>query len=55
MLHSGKLTHFITQWNVTPLIRRGSNFFSLQHFIAPALDLMPCLQAQGMRIALRAF
>ena len=27
------------KWNVTPLIRRGSNFFSLQHFIAPALDL----------------
>ena len=22
---------------------------SLQHFIAPALDLLPCLQAQGMR------
>ena len=26
-----------------PLIRQGSNFFSLQHFIAPALGLMPCL------------
>ena len=24
-------------------------FISLQHFIAPALDLMPCLQARGMR------
>ena len=22
-------------------------FISLQHFIAPALDLMPCLQARG--------
>ena len=22
---------------------------SLQHFIAPALDLMPCLQARGTR------
>ena len=29
------------KWNVTPLI------ISLQHFISPALDLMPCLQAQG--------
>ena len=27
------------QWNVTTLIRSGSNVFSLQHFIAPALDL----------------
>ena len=24
-------------------------FISLQHFIAPALDSMPCLQAQGTR------
>ena len=24
-------------------------FISLQHFIAPALDLMPCLQARGTR------
>ena len=24
-------------------------FFSLQHLIIPALDLMPCLQAQGTR------
>ena len=23
--------------------------FSLQHFIAPALDLLPCLQARGTR------
>ena len=23
--------------------------FSLQHFIAPALDLLPCLQTQGTR------
>ena len=29
------------------LIRRGKNF-SLQRFIAPALDLMPCLQACSM-------
>ena len=27
----------------------GSIFFSLQHFIAPALDLMFCLQARGAR------
>ena len=25
------------------------NFISLQHFIAPAFDVMPCLQAQGTR------
>ena len=37
------------KWNVTPLIRRGSNFFHLQHFIAPTLDVIPCLQAQGRR------
>ena len=24
-------------------------FISMQHFIAPALGLMPCLQAQGTR------
>ena len=30
-----------TKRNVTPFL------FSLQHFIAPALYLMPCLQAQG--------
>ena len=24
-------------------------FLNLWHFIAPALDLMPCLQAQGTR------
>ena len=24
-------------------------FIYLQHFIAPALDLMPCLHARGMR------
>ena len=24
-------------------------YLSLQNFIAPALDLMPCLQAQGTR------
>ena len=32
-----------------PRIRRGSNFFSLQDFIVPALDLLPCLQARGTR------
>ena len=26
-------------------------FIPLQHFIAPALGLMPCLKAQGTRIA----
>ena len=41
--------YFDTEWNVTPLIWRGSHFLSLQHFIAPAMDLMPCLQAQGTR------
>ena len=32
-----------------PYIRMGSNFFSLQHFIAPVLDLLPCLQPRDMR------
>ena len=32
------------KWNVTTFIWRGSHFF-----FAPALDLMPCLQARGMR------
>ena len=30
-------------------------FISLEHFIAPALDLIPCFKAQGTRIAIRAF
>ena len=34
------------KWNVTQLIRRGSNFFSLQHFNALALDLMACLPSR---------
>ena len=34
------------KWNVTPLIWMGINFSSLQQFIAPALDLMPCLPSQ---------
>ena len=33
------------KWNVTPLSRHESNFFSLQHFIAPSLNLMPCLSS----------
>ena len=37
------------KWNVAPLIWSGSNFSIFQHFIAPALNLMPCLQAQGTR------
>ena len=32
-----------------PLIRRRRNLFYLLHFIAPALDLMPCWQAWGTR------
>ena len=35
------------KWKVTPLIRQG--IFSMQHFIASALDLMPCLQARDTR------
>ena len=30
-------------------IGREVIFVSLQHFIAPALDLIPCWQVQGMR------
>ena len=33
----------VEQWNVTPLIKQGSNFFYVQYFIAPSLDLMACL------------
>ena len=36
------------KWNVTPLIRQEV-VFSLQHFSAPALDLMPYLQARRTR------
>ena len=36
------------KWNVTPLFRQEV-VFSLQHFSAPALDLMPYLQARGTR------
>ena len=36
------------KWNVTTLIWRGI-FLSLQRFIAPALDLIPLLQAVGER------
>ena len=32
-----------------PRIRREVILISLQHFIAPALDLLPCLQAWGTR------
>ena len=32
-----------------PRIRGAVLLFSLQHGIAPALDLLPCLQAQGGR------
>ena len=31
------------------LFGRAVIFVSLPHFITPALDLMPCVQAQGMR------
>ena len=37
--------------NVTPLIRKGS-IFLLQHFIAPALDLIACLPSRQRREAI---
>ena len=37
------------QWNFMPCIRRGGNFVFFEHFIAPALDLLPCLQARAAR------
>ena len=40
---------FGIKWNVMSLITRGSIFSCLQHLIAHALDLMPCLQAQSPR------
>ena len=44
------VSHFAEseKWNVTTLIWRGI-FLSLQRFIAPALDLIPLLQAVGER------
>ena len=36
-------------FNFTLKRRGGVLFISLQHFIASALDLMPCLQARGTR------
>ena len=35
-------------------LRGAAIFVSWQHFIAPALNWMPCLQAQGTRNAIRA-
>ena len=38
------------KWNDTTLSEGGGIIFiSLQHFIAPTLDFMPCLQARSMR------
>ena len=37
------------KWNVTPLIRRGSNFYFLAALYFALLDLLPCLQARGTR------
>ena len=45
------------KWNVTPLIRRGSNFYFFAALYFALLDLLPCLQARGYevwRIAIRA-
>ena len=38
-----------SQWNVTPLIRRGSNFYFFAALYFAQLDLLPCLQARGKR------
>ena len=50
--------NLLFQWNVTPLIRQGSNFFSLHH-MAPLLNLMflffiACLPSRRRREAMRA-
>ena len=37
------------EWIVTPLIRRGSNFYFFAALYFALLDLLPCLQARGMR------
>ena len=37
------------QWNVTPLIRRSSNFYFFAALYFALLDLLSCLQAQGTR------
>ena len=36
-------------WMLWHLLGGAVIFISLKHFIAPALDLMPCLQARGTR------
>ena len=36
-------------WNVTPLIRRGSNFVFFAALYCSCLGLLPCLQARGTR------
>ena len=43
-----------TGWKVMALIRWESIFVSLQHIIAPALDLMPCLPSQQRKEAINA-
>ena len=39
----------IKQWNVSPLIRRGCNFYFFAALYSALLDLLPCLQAGGTR------
>ena len=46
VLKKKKMECYTTHW-------QGSNFFSLQHFIAPALDLMACLPSQQRREAIK--
>ena len=38
-----------TELNVTPLIRRGSNFYFFEALDFALFDLLPCLQARGTR------
>ena len=46
VIYSGMLQHSLG---------REVIFLSLQNFISPALDLMPCLQARGTRDCKKAF
>ena len=62
--HSFFLVSTISNWNVTPLIRRGGIFFSLQHIADSSLNLVPfcvsflsfivCLPSRCRREAMRA-
>ena len=50
--YAGQHPRKLAKQNVRPRIRRAVIFISLEPFIAPALDLMPCLPARQRREAI---